>query len=47
MCCMKNFDINELDGLDCKTGRTILLNAGYRQKMGKENYEPCTETIGK
>lgn len=43
MCCMKNFDINELDGLDYESGKTILLNAGYRQKMGKENYEPCEE----
>ena len=36
---MKNFDINELNGLDYESGKKLLLNAGYSQKMGKENYE--------
>lgn len=45
MCYMKNFDINELNGLDYESGKKLLLNAGYSQKMGKENYEPCIQVI--
>ena len=43
MCYMKNFDINELNGHDYKSSKKLLLNAGYSQKLGKINYEPCDE----